>query len=224
MKKVLLIIGLLAAWQQVKARVEWETQLWTSAAFNYNFKGPWSLSIAPELRFRTNPFMLRTVFPDIAAGYKISKQFSAAIHYRYQYTNEGMGNGYYNNCVLADLAWKQKADRFSYGLRLRAGTVEDDTPNPELLQIHSWEIRERIMGGYKINKHLDAFASVEFFQRPVNSWTEMEQLRFSGGLQIELSKSQEIEMGLMFQDKTDVKRLNPVLSYSLDIDRLKKKK
>ena len=218
------MICMLAAGQKMHAQVEWESQLWTSAEFNYNFKGPWSVSLAPEVRFRTNPFMVRTVFPDIAAGYNITKQLSAALHYRYQFTNEGMGNNYYNHSVLTDLVYKLKQDRFQYGIRFRAGTVEDENPNPELLQWQSWEAREKITVSYKLNKKLETYSSIEFFQLPVVSWTELQQLRIGAGIEIELSKSQQLEIGLMFQDKTSVKRLNPLITYSLDLDRLKKKK
>jgi hypothetical protein len=207
----------------VKSQVAYESQIWTSAEFGYNFKGPWAVSLTPEVRFRTAPFMARTIFPDLAVEYKLSKRFSAALHYRYETTNEGLGNYYYNHSVLADASYKLKFDKSSLGFRLRTGTVESEEPNPGLLQWESWEMRERIRFNYELPGKKEFYSSVEFFQLPVEGWQQIQQMRFTGGVEWTISKAHKIETGLMFQNRPALKRFNPVIGYTLRIDELKKK-
>jgi hypothetical protein len=224
LKKLLLTIFLAHCWLGLQAQVEWESQVWTSAEFQYNLKGPWSFGFSPEVRFRTSPLMARTIFPDLYAGYKISKRISFGLHYRYVYNNEGMGNYYFKHSVLGEVTYKVKRDKFQFGFRLRTGTVEDETPDPELLQTQSWEVREKFSVSYRVKKKLEAYVNCEFFQWPVEGWNELQQLRLAGGAEISLSKSQRLQLGLMFQGRPDVKRFNPLISYSLDLDKLKDKK
>lgn len=182
------------------------------------------MGIAPEVRWRTSPFMARTIFPDLSVGYDIGKQVSVTGHYRYVYTNEGMGNYTINHKVMLDGNYRKKFDKLQFGFRLRLGTIEDENPDPELLQIQTWEVREKFSLTGKLHKKLEGFVSCEFFQSPVEGWTEMQQLRLVLGTEYAFNKRHQLQLGLMFQDRPDVKRLNPVITYSVDVDKLVKKK
>jgi long-subunit fatty acid transport protein len=224
LKKLLFSLGFAFCFSSIQAQVEWESQLWTSAEIEYDFKGPWSISLSPEFRYRLQPFMLRTIFPDVALTYKFNKQFSAALHYRYQYTNEGMGNHYIVKNFLLDMMYRRKVGNWQYGLRLRGGTIEDGNPDPELLQWQSWEVREKFAVSYELNKKYELYTTIEFFQLPVEDLFYNQQTRVSAGFEYSLNKSQKLQLGLLFQNRPDIKRLNPVCAYSLSLDELLKKK
>lgn len=224
MRSALILFCLLLVSASARSQVEYESQLWTSAEFSYNFKGPWAISFTPEVRFRTSPFMARTIFPDIAVEYKFSKKFSTAFHYRYETTNEGLGNYYYNHSVLADAAYKLKFEKFGLGFRLRTGTVESEDPDPGLLYWESWEVRERLRFNYELPGKKEVFCTAEFFQLPVEGWNKLQQTRFVAGIEWNINKRHKIETGLMFQNRPALKRFNPTISYTMRLDEFKKKR
>lgn len=167
--------------------------------------------------------MVRTVFPDISVGYKFSKRFSTAIHYRYQYINDGMENFSFQQSVLLDATYKLKFNKLTTGLRFRTGTIEDVSTSNSLFHWESWETREKLFVNYNLKKKREIFASCELFQLPVDSWYQLKQLRISAGFEFSISKAQKFGIGIMFQNRPAIKRINPLIAYSIDIDKLKKK-
>jgi len=137
---------------------DWES--WNSIGIKYKLNKKWSFELEQDLRLKENISEIDKYFTQLGVNYNITKKFRVGAAGRYISKNDNTGNvqGYENYFRLhLEALYKHKAERFSFGYRLRYQNKNelgvDDYANQHLrlkasvgYNIKNWKLDPEISG------------------------------------------------------------------------------
>ena len=118
-----------------------------------------------ELRFTKDISRFDLFFTDLGLDYKINKHFSAGLNYRFYQNKNNDGDFITQHRLSANLNYKHKVDRFTFGYRLQFQNKDEDFLSSSS-ENSVFNLRNRISVDYDIkNFKLEPYFQAELFRK-----------------------------------------------------------
>lgn len=185
-----------ATFSQKKTKVINDFESWSSIGFTYKPIKKLTLGVEQNLRLKENSATIEKYFTQFNADYKIIKRFEIGIGYRFVRTQDEnyLPNSNYENSgrFNLDASFKNSVKRFSYAVRSRYQSKEDDISSTETLRFRS-EI------GYNFKKwKLDPEFSGEIFYRINDSFNNY---RLTLSTNIDIDKQSSVKLFVLYENE-----------------------
>jgi predicted porin len=173
----------------------------TSVGAEKKFTKKLSFETKLETRYFTPVYTDAMIFNffrlfELGANYKLNKQLSASIFYRYALRKNNEFTDFEGRSrYFVNLAHQAKFNKIRLQNRLRYQQQYRD--NDEKNELQSSFLRYKLESTYKINKKISPFLATEFFYKIQTK--RIDQLRLSTGIKYRINKNNGLEFGV-FKD------------------------
>jgi hypothetical protein len=173
----------------------------TSVGAEKKFTKKLSFETKLETRYFTPVYTDAMIFNffrlfELGANYKLNKQLSASIFYRYALRKNNEFTDFEGRSrYFVNLAYQAKFNKIRLQNRLRYQQQYRD--NDEISELKSSFLRYKLENTYKINKKISPYLATEFFYKMQTK--RIDQLRLSTGINYRINKNNGLEFGV-FKD------------------------
>ncbi len=172
-----------------------DLEMWNNVAISKKIGDRWQISLKEELRFTEDISRFDMFFTDLGLDYKINKHFSAGVNYRF-YQNKNSDNDFITQHRLsADINYKQKLDRFTFGYRLQFQNKDEDLLSGSS-ENNVYNLRNKISVDYDIkNFKLEPYFQAEIFRKyETGEESYFNKMRWKLGASYPVTRSSDIEL------------------------------
>jgi len=172
-----------------------DLEMWNNFAISKKLGDRWKVSLEEELRFTEDISRFDMFFTDVGLDYKIDKHFSAGVNYRF-YQNKNNDDDFITQHRLsANIKFKQKLDRFTFGYRLQFQNKDEDflSSNSEN---NVYNLRNKISVDYDIkNFKLEPYFQAELFRKyETGEESYFNKMRWKLGASYPVTRKSDIEL------------------------------
>lgn len=216
-RKYLVTFIFLIAFVFGKAQVK-DAGLWATIDVEKAFTQKFSGFVTEELRFNENITELGTFFTEVGGNYKIRPALAFTAAYRY-INKRNLDDSYSaRHRFHLDLDYKFDIRSLTIGLRGKFQSQFSDelfTTTEQLIPGNY--ARGKISVKYNLEKRYKPFISTEIFYQLNNpEGNEIDNIRYTGGIDYELNKISSFKLYYLFQKEMNVK--NPRTDYVTGIE------
>lgn len=186
--------------------------LWLGMTIEKKITSSTSLVLSEELRMNENISQVGTVFTDLGLSHKLNKYFSAGLNYRFSLKRNP--DAYYGtrHRLYGDITGRYKIKRVTIVLRERIQSQMENINSSETGRFPQWYLRSKLTVRYSlINKIKPSVAIEVFYQLNNPEGNEIDNLRYSAGIEYEFNKRHVIEPFYIIQQEIHVN--NPVTDF-----------
>ena len=135
---------------------------WNTISVDKLINGKFTFLFTEECRLKENFTRLNLFYTNLGIEYKATKNFKAALVYRWidKYQEENVFS--YRHRLMLDLTWKSKFGKATVSYRQRLQVEKRDVYSSQKGIIPEWYSRNKFGVKYDIDKRYTSFASVEF--------------------------------------------------------------
>ena len=148
---------------------------WNTISIDKAIKGKFTFLFTEECRLKENFTRLNLFYTNLGIEYKVTKNFKAALVYRWIDKYQDDNTFSYRHRLMLDLTYKHKFGKITASYRQRFQVEERDIYSSENGRNPEWYSRNKIGAKYDLGKPYSPFASVEFryqFHDPRNIESE----------------------------------------------------
>jgi outer membrane receptor protein involved in Fe transport len=190
-----------------------DAKLWTGISVSKKIND-FNFSISEEYRRSENLSQTDKIFTEFDISYKVIKNLTAGITYRFnQDRNFEQGGFDFNHRFNFDLGYDYDFNDFEFSLRTRYQVSKEIYSSDKLN-------RNKLAIKYKLNKQIHPYVSYELFYQ-FNDIRAFNRDRIEMGTKYKINKNNSLKLGYIFEDKFNRKNLEHnhiyFINYSIEI-------
>ncbi len=190
--------------------------LWTSVNLEKKITADFSLNLSEELRFNENISELGTAFTEFGGDYKLIKNLTAGISYRF--IQKRRVDDFYStrHRLIFNLSYRHKIKKLSITLRERFQTQYADIYSSEDGKIPEHTLRSKLTLKYDFDKKYFPFIYTELFYQLNNpEGNELVNVRYAAGFEYEFNKRSSLDLFYLINKEINVN--NPWTDYVIGV-------
>ena len=169
--------------------------LWASVTVKKKITKKFTLSLSEECRFNENVSELGTAFTEAGVEYKLIKNLTGGIAYRFMQKKQVDDFYSLRHRGLVSLTYKLKVKKFELNLKERYQIQYADVNTSEDGKIPSEYLRNKLTIKYNTSKKYTPFIAAELFYQLNNpEGNECDDIRYSGGIEYNFNKLHEVDL------------------------------
>lgn len=197
-------------------QVRREYQSWWTFGCEKKLNERWTGAFKLEARVDMDAAMFVNDFANLSFKRKWSDAFTTEFHYRYSIRNRGRGDYYDAHRLMADFNYRIEIGKTDMIFRLRFGREDEPSSAEGFFTFNENVIRQKIGLKRKFGK-IDWTISAEQFETVGIQGVDFNQLRLVLNAGYRISKRQEVDLFLMYQNLVNTVRTNFGVAYTYKI-------